>query len=409
MARIKPFKAVRPAPDKVHLVASRSYVSYEPEKLVEKLDSNPFTFIHIINPDYKNESNVKGGTPEMFKKVKSKYADFKEHGILIKEKNDSLYIYQQTTPNNSYTGIIAGVSVSDYKAKVIKIHESTLEKREKLFTDYLDHVDFNAEPVLLAHEKNETLTALISKVKEKTAVYNFSTTDKYKHTLWRVDSINEISAFQNALLSVKNLYIADGHHRSASSVNLGIQKNNLNPNANSNWFLAMLTQEDEMRISGFHRLIRGIDRTESDQIIRKINEEFDLESITTDVYTPNQGEIHVYYFGTGWAKLKLNKIDSNSPKDQIDAEKLSAQILEPHAGILDLKNDSRIKFIPDSVDLVELTKQLDNGNDILFLLAPVTFSQLKSVADADEFMPPKSTYIEPKLRSGLTIFEISDE
>ncbi len=409
MARIKPFRAVRPVPDKVHLVASRSYVSYSKEKLKEKLDTNPFTFIHIINPDYESDSPSIGGTPEMFGKVRSKYEEFIDFKIFVKDEKDSIYIYNQITPTHSYSGIITSVAVEEYLDKKIKIHESTIQRREQLFTNYLDSIDFNAEPVLLSYAKNKKTAELISKVREASPIYDFTTADTVRHTLWKVDDPHTIEEFQKGFEEVSAFYIADGHHRSASSVNLSKHRNNSNPDANSNWFMAMLTQEDEMEIFGFHRLLTGFEKTETDRIINEINSKFDLEHVTGDPLSPKQGEVHMYYFGTGWTKFSLKTPDSSSPKDEIDAEKLSQQILSSIAGIKDLKKDKRVKFIPAKEDLNSLVSQLDDGNDILFLLAPVSFSQLKSVADANEFMPPKSTYIEPKLRSGLTIFEISDE
>ena len=409
MARIKPFKAVRPVNDKVHLVASRSYVSYSKEKLREKLDSNPFTFIHIINPDYDDDLKADGGTLEMFSKVKTKYQEFLDRKVLLKDIKDGIYIYTQTTPKRSYTGIIVGVSVQEYQDKSIKIHEATIQSREELFTEYLDSVDFNAEPVLLSYSKNEDTAELIKKAKAPSPIYDFTTADRIRHSLWIVSSENEILNFQKSFEKVEALYIADGHHRSASSVNLSKNRNNSNPAANCNWFMAMLTQEDEMDIFGFHRMIRGFDKTETDRIIRDINAKFDLAQIEGNPFSPKDGEIHMYYFGTGWTKFKLKSLYSNSPKDNVDAEKLSKQILDPILGITDLKKDKRVKFIPAKNDLNELVDSIDDGNEILFLLAPVTFAELRTVADADEYMPPKSTYIEPKLRSGLTIFDISDE
>ena len=282
MARIKPFKAVRPVNDKVHLVASRSYVSYSKEKLREKLDSNPFTFIHIINPDYNEEIKADGGTKGMFSKVKSKYAEFLDRKVFIKDNEDSIYIYTQTTPTNSYTGIIASVSVQEYQDKSIKIHEATIRNREKLFTEYLDAVDFNAEPVLLSYSKNEETAELIKKAKTASPVYDFTTTDSIRHSLWILSTEEDIINFQKSFEKVEALYIADGHHRSASSVNLSKNRNNTNPDANSNWFMAMLAQEDEMEIFGFHRMIRGFDKTETDKIINDINAKFDLSHISGD-------------------------------------------------------------------------------------------------------------------------------
>ncbi len=409
MAKIKPFKAVRPVSDKVHLVASRSYVSYSEEKLKEKLDTNPFTFIHIINPDYNKpvDSEVKLG--DVFPRVKDKYSEFKEKEIFLKEEKDSIYVYTQKTPTHSFTGIIAGVSVEEYDQKKIKIHEATIQRREDLFTHYLDVVDFNAEPVLLSYPKNDKCSELMAKAKEQPPIYHFTTSDSILHTVWKIDSPSDINSFQEAFSSVPELYIADGHHRSASSVNLAKKRNNPIPQANSNWFMAMISPEDEMEIFGFHRLLRGFDKSETDRIVKEINSLFDLKEVEGDPFSPAPGEIHMYYFGTGWTKFKCKPAELNTPKSQLDAQLLSDQILKPIAGIKALKKDKRIKFIPAKNNLQEVVDQLDDGNEILFLLAPVKFDQLKAVADADEYMPPKSTYIEPKLRSGLTIFEISDE
>ena len=290
MAKIKPFKAVRPSADKVHLVASRSYVSYEREKLREKLDSNPYTFIHIINPDYKEEHRVPGGTPEMFKKVKDKFHAFKEDAVLVKDEEDSFYIYQQKSSRGTYTGIIAGVSKEDYENKVIKIHEATIARREKLFTDYLNSVDFNAEPVLLSHNKNEALSLLVSEIKTSEPLYDFTTSDTFRHTLWKTSDAYQINEIKKQLEQIEYLYIADGHHRSASSVNLARVRNNPNVDANSNWFMAMITQEDEMQISGFHRLVKGVEKSESDQIVKHIHENFETEAIKDNVFSPKPGE-----------------------------------------------------------------------------------------------------------------------
>lgn len=409
MAKIKPFKAVRPVSDKVHLVASRSYVSYSNEKLKEKLDTNPFTFIHIINPDYNNPEPASAELGAVFPRVKERYAEFLENDIFLKDDADSIYIYTQKTPTHSYTGIIAGVSVEEYTDKKIKIHEATIERREELFTNYLDIVDFNAEPVLLSYPKNMSCSELMDNAKQQPPIYNFTTADAVQHKLWKVDSPSSIKEFKEAFEHIPELYIADGHHRSASSVNLSKKRNNSNTEANSNWFMAMITPEDEMEIFGFHRLLKGFTKSETDKFVNEINTVFDLEHVTGDPFSPNPGEVHMYYFGTGWTKFKFNPELSQSPKSHLDAQLLSDQILKPIVGIKDLKTDKRIKFIPAKNNLQEIVDKLDDGNELFFLLAPVTFDQLKAVADADEFMPPKSTYIEPKLRSGLTIFEISDE
>ena len=219
MADIAPFVAIRPVRDKVHLVATRPYYSYKKNVLTAKLDSNPFTFLHIINPEFGSSLKTKANSKERFELVKKGYADFFKQGILIKEDSPRIYIYRQTTQNNVFTGIIAGSSIEEYNKGKIKKHEETITSRETMFTDYLDLVGYNAEPVLLSYTGNAEIDNLLIIAMVARPEYEFSTTDLIKHELW-VLSVEETEAIQKAFLSIEATYIADGHHRTASSARL---------------------------------------------------------------------------------------------------------------------------------------------------------------------------------------------
>ena len=239
MAIVRPFKAIRPTRDKANLVASRSYLSYSDETLKEKLEHNPFTFLHIINPDYKDKIKLKG--VEKFKSVKAKFNSFQEAGILLSEATESFYIYQQIHEKYTFEGIIGATAVADYLTGNIKKHEHTLTAREEMFKSYLDTTSFNAEPVLLCHQKNTTITAIIQQYKKTRAEYEFATTNKAVHKLWLVNNTDDINTITKSFATIDDLYIADGHHRSASSALLAQNSKK----ANSQYFMSFLIDENQ--------------------------------------------------------------------------------------------------------------------------------------------------------------------
>ena len=252
MAIVRPFKAIRPARDKANLVASRSYLTYSDETIKEKLDHNPYTFLHIINPDYNMPKKTTGVAK--FKLVKEKFQQFISDGILKKDAVESFYIYQKKNQLNTFTGIIGASSVEDYLNNKIKKHEQTLTKREKMFRNYLDITGFNAEPVLLAHEPNKEIKSILDKYTSTRSEYEFTTTNKSLHKLWIVDDVSDIKMITNAFEKIENIYIADGHHRCASSALFyKDQKSEL-----SSYFMSYLVDENQLNILNFNRLVKHL-------------------------------------------------------------------------------------------------------------------------------------------------------
>jgi uncharacterized protein (DUF1015 family) len=398
MAIVRPFKAIRPTRDKANLVATRSYLSYSDETLKEKLEHNPFTFLHIINPNIKQKGINK------FNAVKAKFNDFKEAGFFITEDTESFYIYQQTNENQTFEGIIGATAVADYLNGNIKKHEHTITAREKMFESYLDTTGFNAEPVLLCHQKNTAVTNLIQNYKVTRAEYEFATTDKTIHKLWLVNSTKDINIIINSFKSIDNLYIADGHHRSASSALLAQNSTK----KNSPYFMSFLIDENQLNIINFNRLIKHTNGLTSYELIVEIEKSYTVIKKGSIPYSPTfTDEISMYIRGTWYSLIALPESIEQDCVSKLDPAILSNNILAPILNITDEKTDENISFESGTTPLSIIANKIDSGEyEIAFILKPISISALKEVADNNRFMPPKSTYIEPKLRSGLTIYSL---
>jgi uncharacterized protein (DUF1015 family) len=414
MAKIKAFRAVRPTRDKAYLVASRSYLSYSDNTLREKLLNNPFTFLHIINPEYSSNSPVLEGA-EKYKMVKKKYEQFSSDGVFVADAKACLYIYQQVTPENTYTGIIASSSVDDYLNGVIKIHEQTIAKREAMFTNYLETTGFNAEPVLLSYSKVPRVNEIMGTYMQGRPEYEFTSTNRVLHNLWLIDKTQDIEEIQNLFEGVESIYIADGHHRSASSALLCKNRRDSLSNANGdeafNYFMSFLIDDEQMCIYDFNRLVSDLNGLSVDEYLSNVSEVYTLTKQEL-VYKPNRkDEISMYLDGTWYSLIaKEHTFDAEHCVENLDPAILSKNILVPIHGIKDIRNDKRIGFMDGKQGLNGLSFAVDSGKySVAFALKPITFEQLKLVADNNEIMPPKSTYIEPKLRSGLTIYNIDND
>jgi uncharacterized protein (DUF1015 family) len=410
--KIKPFKAIRPTRDKVHLVASRPYYTYEKQVLDAKLENNPYTFIHIINPEFSSIDKPSLNSIERFEKVRKRYEKFCQDNIFMQDITPSFYIYRQTFDNHSFTGLIAGASVDEYNDGKIKKHEETITARESLFVDYLDSVGFNAEPVLLSYPKNDNIAKLIASKIQQLPEYDFTTTDGNKHELWVCNNNDLIKDIQSQFDQINDVYIADGHHRSASSARLAEIKRKQNPHftgeENFNSFLAYFISEDEMKIYDFNRLVLDLNGFTSSEFLECVREKFDLNIMEESKIKRREHFVHMFFEDT-WYEIEMNpsSINTKSPVESLDSYLLTKGILEPILAIDDLKTSERIRFINGQFGLEGIRKEVMAGKaKVGFALAPLTATHIKNVADANEIMPPKSTWVEPKLRSGLTIYNI---
>ena len=409
MANIKPFRALRPVRSKVHLVATRPYYSYKPNVLKAKLEDNPYTLLHIINPEFNRLKRTEPNSNERFELVKAGYELFKEKGILIQDKEAHLYIYRQTCPDRSYTGIIGGADVEEYLSDHIKKHEATLTEREGVFTRYLDIVGLNAEPVLMSYEGTAPIDAIVDSVTQHRPEYEFTTTDLITHELWIITA-GESAAIADEFKKIDAVYIADGHHRSASSVALYEKYKAVGVTGKGRFFLAYYVQEDALKILEFQRLVKHLNGLSPEAFIDSISHLGTLIPLNTPRKPLVAHEITIYCNNCCYS-LTLNAahIDATHPTNSLDTQLLTQLILDPILGIKDLKTSEDISFVPGNTPFVNVLNQVNDASfQVAFFLYPIPMSAVKNVADHGLFMPPKSTWVEPKLRSGLTIMDIHD-
>jgi uncharacterized protein (DUF1015 family) len=412
MAIIKPFKAWRPTADKVHLVATQSVERYKPATLNAKMSENPFTFFHVIKPEFNQLVKSKIGSPELLYKIKNKFTEFCNNSIFIQDDVPSFYVYEQRTANHSYTGIIALASVEDYFNDIIKKHENTLSERESKLKSYLEICDFNAEPVCITYADNLKINQVVDDIKKTKSTYDFTTTDMLRHTLWQVYDNAIVTIIENEFNSLNALYIADGHHRSASSALLGKNKKQNNAahtgNETYNYYMAILFPESQVHIYEFNRLVKDLNNLSSTEFIELLKNNFVVKEL--HISLPSAAYEMCMYINKRWYTLvaKDKIIDANNPITSLDASILSDYILAPLLNITDLRTDKRVTFISGVKGTNELANQVDSGRyAVAFSLFPATMAQVKRIADVGGVMPPKTTWVEPKLRNGLTIYSLT--
>jgi len=404
LAKIVPFKAVRPARDKVSLVTSRSYDEYSPAELASQLDYNPFSFLHVLNPAYINLQKASAET--RFKSVRTRYEEFKHEEILNQEDAPVFYLYEIQSKNQVYSGIIAGTAVEDYQNNVIKKHEDTLEYRVEYFKDYLHQTGFNTEPVLITYPENLALKKWISTRKHKRPVYLFSTLNRDKHTLWRIKDDAEINWLQQQFAGMKSLYIADGHHRTASAEML-YEQDKASGNENLNYFMSFLICETDLKIYEYNRIIRDLNGHTKKQFLTALAKDFTVENKHMELWKPEEKYQFGMYLDGEFYALKLKDTNFSSVREALDAQILYDKVLEPLLAIHDLRNDERIEYIPGSRPITAIKEIIDSGDyHVGFILFPASIQEIKVLADNNLIMPPKSTYIEPKFRSGLVVYEL---
>jgi len=411
MAKIIPFKAVRPTRDKVSLIACRAYQDYSIKKRNARLRDNPYSFLQIINPGYKYHKNITG--ERRFNLVRNRYLEFKEDGNFVQDQKPSYYFYKIINrEGHEFNGIIAAASVSDYKEGIIKKHEHTIEEREILFKDYLKTVGFNAEPVLLTYPDNDELKSIINSVMESRSEYEFTTTYRDTHYLWHVDDENIVENISTIFAEMKTLYIADGHHRSASSSLLAENLKKENPKHTGkeayNYCMSYLIPESDVRIYGFNRVIKDLNGLSIEEFLIRLDEVFRIENRGNVYYKPSKKHHFSMYLDGNYYSLYLRKFEYeiNNALDTLDVQILYDAILNPILGIKDLRNEKRIVYPHGKSDMAHIKSLIDSGEfKVGFSLLPISIQELKNVANEGFTMPPKSTYIEPKLRSGITIYE----
>jgi len=411
MAHIIPFRAIRPPKEKVAQVTSRSYQEYSEEELNNILAENPYSFLHILTPAYRAANRIT--VSNKFNLVHEGYEEFLRRNLLLKDSEKSLYIYKMQRGNYSCCGILCAVSAKDYQNDIIKKHEATIERREQLFANYLKIVKFEAEPVLMTYKSNTEIDHLFRETMKKEPEYLFSTPDKIKHTMWKESDEDIIESYQRAFAQINALYIADGHHRSASSNLLSKMAEANNPNHQGsepyNYFMSYLIPERDIKIYEFNRIVKDLNDLSTLEFLGKLEAKYEIQKLGSEFNAALQKHEFSMYLDGNYYLLKLKKqaYTFTDALSKLDTQLLYTTILEPILGITDLRNDKRIQYGYGKNNLIQMKTAIDKGEYAVgFSMLPTMMDEVKSIADAGLVMPPKSTYIEPKLRSGLTIYEL---
>ena len=406
MAKIVPFKAVRPTRDKVCLVTCRSYEEYVNAELAAQLDFNPLSFLHILKPAYTNQESV--SFEKRYRQVHQKYEDFKNEVILVKDKKPALYIHKIVTKTQSFTGIIAGTSVADYCNNIIKKHEDIIAFRVRLLKDYMKYSRFNTEPVLMTYPDNKTIENWIFNCTQKLADFEFSTTKKEIHYLWKIEDTLEINWLQNIFEKTESLYIADGHHRT-EALKLLSEENKGAENQATNHILSYLIAENNVKIYEFNRLVKDLNGLSKEDFLIALAKDFTVNNKLQQPFQPTEKHQFGMYLDTEFYSLDLKSKNENfdTALDSLDTQILYKKVLLPILAIEDLRNDERIEYLSGKQSVQEVKNKIDQGEfEIGFIMYPSNISEIKALADANLIMPPKSTYIEPKFRSGLVVYEL---
>ena len=404
MIELRPFRAWRPAPEVAHRVGSRSYVSYSEEELAQRLAENPHSFLHVLRPD--DASTARLTRAERFHRVRLAFKDFCDARVMLREEAPALYLYEQSSRGNTSRGIVCGVSAQAYRDGRIKVHEQTLIAREQLFAEYLHSTGMNAEPVLLATPEGSAWEALLDPLLNQWPACAFRTRDQVSHRLWPITDRALLEKLQRTFAGIPALYIADGHHRLASSARLAEQRGltDVDPGF---WCLAYIVPRKDLFIFNFDRAVTTLGGMSEERFLESLSRIGTLLPSAGAVAAP--GIIGVRTTG-GWHTLNLPRTDASRPTcDRLDAARLSELVLGPVLGINDLRTDQRARFVPGTMGTAELDRMVSSGEaEAAFHLHPVSFEQLKAVADEGGTMPPKSTYIEPKLRSGMLVYSLEE-
>lgn len=406
MAIIVPFKAVRPTRDKVCLVTCRSYEEYVNAELAAQLDFNPLSFLHILKPAYTNQETV--SFEKRYRQVHQKYQQFKNEIILVKDNKPAIYIHKIVTKTHSFTGIIVGTSVEDYRNNVIKKHEDILAFRVQLLKDYMKYAEFNTEPVLMTYPDNKTIENWIYNCTQKLADFEFSTTKKEIHYLWKIEDSLEISWLQNIFEKTESLYIADGHHRT-EALKLLSEENKDPENTAKDYILSYLISENNVKIYEFNRLVKDLNGFSKEDFIKELAKDFIIENKHKQPFQPSEKHQFGMYLDNDFYSLILRKENEvfETALESLDTQILYKKVLLPLLGIEDLRNDERIEYISGKQSVLEVKQKIDQGEfEVGFILFPSNIEEIKALADNNLIMPPKSTYIEPKFRSGLVIYEL---
>lgn len=414
MALIKPFRGIRPPQDLVEKVASRPYDVLSSEEARKEAGDNEMSLYHIIKPEINFEPGTSEYDPRVYTSAAEHFKEFQDKHWLVQDKDEHYYIYAQTMNGKTQYGLVVVASVNDYLTGVIKKHELTRRDKEE---DRMKHVrvcNANMEPVFFAYPDDDVLTALLERYAATKPVYDFvAPDDGFRHQFWIISDQNDIATITAEFAKMPHLYIADGHHRSAAAALVGAEKAKQNPHHTGkeeyNYFMAVCFPASQLTILDYNRVVKDLNGLTSEDFLKKLSEDFEVEDKGEAIYKPQYIHEFSLYLDKHWYSLvaRPHAYDENDPIKSLDVDISSRLILDKLMGIKDLRSDKRIDFVGGLRGLEELKRRVDSG-EMRWALAlyPVSMKQIMNIADTGNIMPPKATWFEPKLRSGLVIHRL---
>lgn len=411
MSDIRPFCAVRPNETFASKIAALPYDVYTRKEAKKEVQKNPLSFLKIDRPETMFPDEMDMYAPKVYQKARKVLEEMIEKGEFIQDETPCYYLYELTRNGHRQTGIVACASIDDYFNGTIKKHENTREEKEQDRIRHVDTLDTQTGPIFLAYRLDAVLKEIIEETKRKTPVYDFISEDKITHRVWVIDESEMMERIQQCFVKINKIYIADGHHRAASAIKVGCKRRKEHPGYTGeeefNYFLCTLFAEEELEILDYNRVVKDLNGLSEIEFLEKIKESFEVEEAEESPYAPKQKKEFGMYLGKKWYKLQIKKEQvSDDVVGNLDVSILQDKLLKPILGIKEPGKDKRIIFVGGIRGLKELEHCVENGFQVAFSMYPTSMQELFSVADAGRLMPPKSTWFEPKLRSGLFLHKI---
>lgn len=412
MAVIKAFECIRPDEKVADRVAALPYDVYNREEALKEVEREPLSFLAIDRAETQFDSSVDTYADCVYGKARELLDSRIADGTFVTDTDKAYYVYELTMNGRTQTGIAACASIDDYNNNIIKKHENTRADKEQDRINHVDRCSAQTGPIFLAYRADEVIRNEVAKAKETRPLYSFTSPDGIRHQVYKISNIQSVENIEKAFAGIDDIYIADGHHRAASAVKVGLKRREEHPDYTGeeefNYFLSVLFPDEELMIMPYNRVVKYLNGYSKEEFIKKIEEKFEIEESAAAVEPAYKAEFGMY-LDEKWYKLKAKKdILSDDPVDGLDVAILQNNLLEPVLGIHDPKTDKRIDFVGGIRGLLELEKRCHTDCVLAFSMYPTSIAELFAVADAGRLMPPKSTWFEPKLRSGLFIHKIEE-
>jgi len=408
MAKIKPFFGVRPAADKILEVASPPYDVLNSSEARELVKDKPNSFLHVVKPEVDLPQDIDVYDEKVYQKGRENLYKMLKEGILIQDEKPCFYLYRLIMGNIDQIGLVAGASIEDYENGIIKKHEHTRAVKEADRIKHVDTLNANTGPVFLTYRAQDDINELVDEILKENPLYDIETEDGIKHIFWKIDQQNDIDKIIAIFDDIDYLYVADGHHRSASGTKVGQKRREQNPNHTGeeeyNYFLSVIFPDNQLYIMDYNRVVKDLNGLSIEEFLNKAEQNFEIKLYSNkEAYKPRSLHKFGMYIDGKWYELTARdgSFAKDDPVRSLDVAILQDNLLHPILGIGDPRKDVRIDFVGGIRGLNELSKRVDNGEAVAFSMFPTSIDQLMAIADANEVMPPKSTWFEPKLRSGV--------